>query len=91
MCVFASRCRISRTHPLFCRQFVVDLWYRSLTPDAQFPEEVRGLVCRLLGACATRVARVNLGALLVRDVCDVLAEQLELYRRVRDRRVLSAA
>jgi hypothetical protein len=90
----AAECRsgVPRSPPLRARapsapQFVVDLWYRSLTPDAAFPEEVRRLVCALLGACAARVARVNLGALLVRDTCDVLAEQLELYRRVRDRRV----
>ncbi len=64
---------------------MVDLWYRAMTPDAQFPEEVRRLVTSLLAALALRVRALNLGALLIRDGCDVLAEQLELYRRVRDR------
>jgi sorting nexin-13 len=67
---------------------VRDLWYRSLTPDTQFPAEVRRLVVCMLAACAPRIRAVNLGALLVRDVCDVLVEQLELYRRVHDRHVL---
>ena len=67
-------------------QFVTELWYRSITPDTQFPAAVRRLICGVLACAAVRVRALNLGALLIRDACDVLAEHLELYRRVRDRR-----
>ena len=65
---------------------MTELWYRSITPDAQFPAAVRRLICGVLASAAVRVRALNLGALLIRDACDVLAEHLELYRRVRDRR-----
>ena len=67
------------------RDFITDLWYKNLTPDTQFPGEVQTVVLALLAALAPRLQRLNLGALLVRDTCDVLAEQLELYRRAVDR------
>ena len=67
------------------RDFITDLWYKNLTPDTQFPGEVQAVVLALLAALAPRLQRLNLGALLVRDTCDVLAEQLELYRRAVDR------
>jgi hypothetical protein len=66
---------------------VTELWYRSITSDAQFPAAVRRLLCALVAAAAVRVRALNLGALLIRDAADVCAEQLELYRRVRDRQV----
>jgi len=62
------------------------MWYRSITRDAQFPAAVQRLVCSVVAAAAVRVRALNLGALLIRDTCDVLAEHLDLYRRVRDRR-----
>ena len=69
---------------------MTELWYRSITPDAQFPAAVRRLICAVVAAAAVRVRALNLGALLIRDACDVMAEQLELYRRVRDRRARRA-
>jgi len=64
--------------------FITELWYKHLTPDGQFPGEVRALLLRLFAALSPRLRAVNVGALVLRDTCDVVAEQLELYRRVLD-------
>jgi len=67
-------------------EFITELWFKNLSTDPQFPTEVRRLILRFCGSLAPRIRAVNLGALLVRDVCDVFTEQLDVYRRVCDRR-----
>ena len=66
-------------------EFVSELWYKSLTPDASFPVHVKDLAGTFLAAFAPRLRALNAGALLIRDTCEVLTEQLDLYRRVRER------
>ena len=66
-------------------EFVSELWYKSLTPDASFPIHVKDLAGTFLAAFAPRLRALNAGALLIRDTCEVLTEQLDLYRRVRER------
>jgi len=63
-------------------EFITELWFKNLSADPQFPAETRRLILTFCGALAPRIRGVNLGALLVRDVCEVLTEQLDVYRRV---------
>ena len=72
-------------------QFIVDLWYGSMTPDTEFPAAVRQLVLGMIGPIAARSHKLNLAALLIRDTTEIFTEQLELYRRVVARRAQPAA
>lgn len=50
------------------RDFVVDLWYSSITPDKEVPEIIRGLLLDVLGEISRRVKEMNLVDLLTRLV-----------------------
>ena len=65
------------------QEFIYDTWYSHLTPDKQFPAEVRSLLNNAFGRLAYRVKMVNLQA-VVADLSDLLIEQLELFRDTRD-------
>lgn len=56
------------------RDFVVDLWYSSITPDKEVPEIIRGLLLDVLGEVSRRVKEMNLVDLLTR-----LAFTISLY------------
>jgi sorting nexin-13 len=47
-------------------EWVTNLWYSSLTPDQEFPEELRLLINNVIGELARRVKRVDLMALICR-------------------------
>ncbi|KAF3330544.1 Sorting nexin-16 [Carex littledalei] len=63
------------------RDFVVDLWYSSITPDKEVPEIIRGLLLDVLGEVSRRVKEMNLVDLLTRDMVDLIGNQLDLYRK----------
>ncbi|PKA53942.1 hypothetical protein AXF42_Ash011422 [Apostasia shenzhenica] len=63
------------------RDFVVDLWYSSITPDKEGPELIRTLILDALGEISRRIKEINLVELLTRDVVDLIGNQLDLYRR----------
>eukprot|EP00210_Caulerpa_lentillifera_P002905 g2773.t1 len=51
-----------------------------ISPDREFPAEVRHLLNEIFGEIAQRARKVDLRTLLLRDMCDLFTEQLELYR-----------
>eukprot|EP00897_Mesotaenium_endlicherianum_P002923 jgi/Mesen1/2659/ME000167S01810 len=69
---------------LLLKEFVTDMFYAYLTPDKDLPLEVRATLLHAAGEVAARVKRVNLVALLTRDVPELVGSHLELYRRTRE-------
>lgn len=64
-------------------QFIYDTWYTYLTPDREFPAEIRRMLNHAFGQLAVRSRRIDLRAVL-RDVSELLMEQVELYRDTRE-------
>ena len=48
------------------KDFVVDLWYAEITPDKEFPEQIRSIILDVLGEISGRVKEINLVDLLTR-------------------------
>ncbi|KAJ6821079.1 uncharacterized protein M6B38_395125 [Iris pallida] len=63
------------------QDFVVDLWYSSITPDKEAPELIRTIILDVLGEISGRVKEINLVELLTRDVIDLIGNQLDVYRK----------
>ncbi|KAF0915898.1 hypothetical protein E2562_000542 [Oryza meyeriana var. granulata] len=63
------------------RDFVVDLWYSSITPDREAPELIRGLILHALGEISGRVKEMNLVDLLTRDMADLVGHHLDVFRK----------
>ncbi|GAQ83243.1 PX domain containing protein [Klebsormidium nitens] len=66
------------------KEWVTNLWYRLVTPDEDFPEELRLLLNRAIAEIAVRIRKANLVNLLTRDLVNLFGHHLELYRRARD-------
>ncbi|XP_024394619.1 uncharacterized protein [Physcomitrium patens] len=64
-------------------EWVTNLWYSSVTPDEEAPEELRIFMNGMIGEVAQRVKRVNLITLLSQNLVDLVGSQLELYRRMK--------
>lgn len=47
-------------------EFVTNMWYNSITPDQEVPEELRILLNGVIAEVASRAKRVNLITLLSR-------------------------
>lgn len=58
-----------------CLQFIYDTWYASLTPDKEFPADVRRLLNNAFGNLAVRSRRLDLRAML-NDMSELLMEQV---------------
>lgn len=56
-------------------QFVYDSWYGSLTPDHEFPAEVRRALNAGFGQLAMRARALDLRALM-NDLCELCMEQV---------------
>ncbi|XP_062092348.1 uncharacterized protein LOC133798155 [Humulus lupulus] len=63
------------------KDFVVDLWYAEITPDKEFPEQIRSIISYVLGEISGRVKEINLVDLLTRDIVDLVGDHLDLFRR----------
>ncbi|KAJ1398393.1 Sorting nexin, C-terminal [Sesbania bispinosa] len=61
--------------------FVVDLWYSEITPDREFPEQIRAIIMDVLAEISGRVKELNLVDLLTRDLVDLIGDHLDLFRR----------
>lgn len=48
------------------KDFVVDLWYSDITPDKEFPEQIRAIIMDVLAEISGRVKEINLVDLLTR-------------------------
>ena len=55
------------------KDFVVDFWYADITPDKEFPEQIRSIIMDALGEISGRVRDINLVDLLTRYL-DFLVE-----------------
>lgn len=60
-------------------EWVTDLWYSRVTPDKEGPEELIDVVNTVLGEISVRARNVNLINLLIRDLVDLICNNLELY------------
>ncbi|KAL3694595.1 hypothetical protein R1sor_008246 [Riccia sorocarpa] len=67
------------------QEFVTGLWYASLSSDHEFPDELQALINGILAEVAQRARRINLITLLTQDIVDLVANQLELFRRTQAR------
>ena len=74
----------SRLRDHIVRDFVLHLWYRSLTRDESFPNDVARLLDAAFVELAHRARRADLHRLFLRVVPDILATQLEHFRDARD-------
>ncbi|XP_058069240.1 uncharacterized protein LOC131218612 isoform X2 [Magnolia sinica] len=63
------------------QDFMVDLWYSSITPDKEAPEQIHILINDVLGEISRRLKQINLLDLLTRDMVDLIGNHLDLYRR----------
>ncbi|CAI9104405.1 OLC1v1003067C1 [Oldenlandia corymbosa var. corymbosa] len=63
------------------QDFVVDLWYFSITPDKDAPQLIHGIIMDALGEVSGRVKEINLVDLLTRDVVDLVGDHIDLFRR----------
>ncbi|KAH9299978.1 hypothetical protein KI387_011561, partial [Taxus chinensis] len=63
------------------QEFVTDLWYSSITPDHEVPQQINFLLNDVLGEISQRVKRINLIDLLTRDMVDLIGSHIELYRK----------
>ncbi|XP_052730530.1 uncharacterized protein LOC108344487 isoform X2 [Vigna angularis] len=63
------------------KDFVVDLWYSEITPDKEFPEQIRAIIMDVLAEISGRVKDINLVDLLTRDLVDLIGDHIELFRR----------
>ncbi|KAH1060183.1 hypothetical protein AAZX31_02G130800 [Glycine max] len=63
------------------KDFVVDLWYSEISPDKEFPEQIRAIIMDVLAEISGRVKEINLVDLLTRDLVDLIGVHIELFRR----------
>ncbi|GLT63693.1 hypothetical protein SLA2020_362370 [Shorea laevis] len=61
--------------------FVIDLWYKEITPDREAPELIRAVIMDAIGEISGRVKEINLVDLLTRDILVLIGDHLELFRR----------
>ncbi|KAJ0976610.1 hypothetical protein J5N97_012084 [Dioscorea zingiberensis] len=64
------------------QDFVVDLWYSSVTPDKEAPELIHAIILDALGEISERIKEINLVDLLTRDMVDVIGKHLDLFRKI---------
>ncbi|KAH7301359.1 hypothetical protein KP509_23G021800 [Ceratopteris richardii] len=62
-------------------EFVTNSWYSALSPDQDVPEQIRFLVIDIFGELAQRAKRVNLINFITRDIVELIANHLELFRQ----------
>lgn len=62
------------------QEFLYDLWWGHITPDTDFPKDVRRVLNGAFGELAARAQQTDLKRMLLMDVSELLQEQIELYR-----------
>ena len=65
------------------QEFIYDTWYHYLSPDKEFPAEIRRILNHAFGQLAVRARTLDL-RLIMEDASELLMEQLELYRDTRE-------
>jgi hypothetical protein len=65
------------------QEFIYDTWYHYLSPDKEFPAEIRRILNHAFGRLAARSRTIEL-RLVMEDASELLMEQLELYRDTKE-------
>ena len=65
------------------QEFIYDSWYSHLTPDTQFPAEVRALLNAAFGQLSQRAKKVQIRQ-VVSEICELFMEHLDLFRDTRE-------
>lgn len=65
------------------QEFIYDTWYSHLTPDTEFPAEVRALLNAVFGRLAKRAKKVNMN-LLFAQILEMVVEQIEIFRDAKE-------
>ena len=65
------------------QEFVYDTWYSGLSPDKEFPAEVRRILNIAFGYLSERARKIDL-CNVMHDLSELLMEQVELYRDTRE-------
>jgi hypothetical protein len=71
-----------RLNGAIVQYYIYEAWYCYISPDREFAAMVRSIINGSFVSLASRGRSLDLQAIL-RDVCDLLAEQLELFRQAR--------
>ncbi|MED6192844.1 hypothetical protein PIB30_013733 [Stylosanthes scabra] len=66
---------------LILKDFVMNMWYADITPDLEFPEQIRDIVMDAIAEVSMRVKDMNLVDLLTRDIVDLIGDHIDLFRR----------
>ncbi|KAK7308559.1 hypothetical protein VNO77_42176 [Canavalia gladiata] len=66
---------------LILKDFVINMWYADISPDMEFPEQIRNLIMDALAEVSVRVKEINIVDLLTRDIVDLIGDHIELFRR----------
>ncbi|KAI5066366.1 hypothetical protein GOP47_0018990 [Adiantum capillus-veneris] len=65
------------------QEFVTDLWFASLSPDQDVPQQIQALINEMFGEIGQRVKRINLISLMTRDLVDLVGNHIELFRQTK--------
>jgi len=65
------------------QEFVYESWYSHLTPDTQFPAEIRALLNSAFGRLSQRANRVDIRK-VVSEIIELFMEHLDLFRDTRE-------
>jgi len=63
--------------------YVTEMWYDSLTDDAEFPNTLRTILDGAFATLSTRAREIDLVSIALREIPDVLSQSLEAYRSAR--------
>ncbi|XP_057737781.1 uncharacterized protein LOC130955023 [Arachis stenosperma] len=66
---------------LILKDFVMNMWYADITPDLEFPEQIRDIIMDAIAEVTMRVKDMNLVDLLTRDIVDLIGDHIDLFRR----------
>ncbi|KAF6266509.1 PXA domain-containing protein [Scenedesmus sp. NREL 46B-D3] len=66
------------------QEFIYDAWFSRLSPDREFPAEVRWQLNHAFGQASRRAKRLDWTSLLIRDCSAALGSTLQLYRTAAD-------
>jgi len=65
------------------QEFIYDSWFAMLSPDREFPSEIRRLLNHSFGTLSLRARHLDL-RIVLEDACELFMETVELYRDTRE-------
>eukprot|EP00873_Tetraselmis_striata_P010052 jgi/Tetstr1/430316/TSEL_020141.t1 len=66
------------------QEFLYDSFWQRVTPDSEFPAEVRRMSNHIFGCLVARARKIDVRAMLLRDMSDLMIEIIELFRDTQD-------